>query len=288
MAVPRTWYPTAEHDLLGLDIRLPAIVKPTVSIALQYAIGRKALPARTHMELVQQYRLAATVVDPASLMVQEIIPGDGRTQYSVAAFCTDGQVVNAMTARRTRQYPLDYGLSSSFVEAIEVPRLLELATRLLNRLRVSGMVEVEFKHDGRDGRDKLLDVNVRAWGWHTLCIACGLDFPYMQYRAALGQAVETVRPRYGRCWRRLITDIPAILQELRRASTIPRHWLPGLRHHAVPSVLDYRDPLPAVWDLWISLSRSFKRGSRGHAPLSGGSDHRPLRTADAVDGEAKA
>ena len=267
IAHPRTWYPASASELAAIDIQFPVIVKPAVSIALQYAIGRKVLPAGSRRELLEQYQLAASVIEPRALMVQEIVPGDGRTQYSVAAFARDGRMVAAMTARRRRQYPLDYGLSSSFVEAVELPGLLAPAQTLLTRLRLSGMVEVEFKHDRRDGADKLLDINVRAWGWHTLCIACGLDFPYMQYRDALGEPLPEVRPRYGYRWRRLLTDIPAALQEMRRGISSPGQCLRSLAPPAVPSVLDYGDPLPAFGDLAIALSRSFKTGSRGRARI---------------------
>ena len=44
--------------------------------------------------------------------------------------------------------------------------------RLLGCLGVSGMVEVEFKHDKRDDLYKLLDIDIRPWGWHSLCMCC--------------------------------------------------------------------------------------------------------------------
>lgn len=261
IAIPRTWYPVDAEDLGRMDITYPVIVKPATSIRLQYAIGRKALLARTRAELLEQYGLATTIDDAELVMVQEVIPGDGRTQYSVASFCQEGRVLAAMTARRTRQYPLDYGLSSTFVEAIEVPGLTDVAVPLLARLGLSGMVEVEFKHDHRDGVNKLLDINPRPWAWHTLCIACGLDFPYMQYCAALGQPVEPVTPRYGYRWRRLITDVPATVQQIRGQMTIPagpRRSLPG---KMVFSVLDPRDPLPVLGDLAVALWRIINAGA---------------------------
>jgi predicted ATP-grasp superfamily ATP-dependent carboligase len=76
------------------------------------------------------------------------------------------------------------------------------------------MVEVEFKHDRRDDEYKLLDINIRPWGWHTLCIACGLDFPYIQYRDVLGESVSCSTPRYGYHWVRMLTDIPTGIQEI--------------------------------------------------------------------------
>jgi D-aspartate ligase len=275
ISTPKTWYPASEADLARMHISFPAIVKPAVSIRMQYAMGRKALEAHDRDALLHQYRAAGAVIGPDPLMIQEVIPGDGRTQYSVGAFCDQGSLVTAMTARRTRQFPFDYGVSSTFVEALEIPGLVEVSERLLHRLRLSGMVEVEFMHDPRDQRDKLLDINVRPWGWHSLAIACGLDLPYMQYRQALGRPVDRPQPRYGYRWRRLITDIPAGLQEIRHRRTSPAAYLRSLLRPAVPSVFDWGDPLPAIGDLAVSLRSRLRRKirSRVRARLTP-----PLRT----------
>ena len=266
IATPKTWYPASKGDLQTMSIEYPAIVKPAISIRFQYATGRKALLVRDAPELAAAYSRAADVLEPEALMIQELIPGGGMTQYSVAAFCKDGEWLVGMTARRTRQYPADFGLSSSFVEALEIPSLIEPAQRLLRRLRLTGIVEVEFKHDYRDGRDKLLDINVRPWGWHTLCIASGLDFPYIQYTDALGEPPPPMTVRYGYRWRRLITDVPAALQELRQGVITPKAYLASMPGRTVGSVFDYRDPIPALGDLAVAVARLVK-ARRGRRPI---------------------
>ena len=175
----------------------------------------------------------------------------------------------SMTARRTRQYPIDYGLGSSFVEAIEVSMISELAERLLTRMRVSGMLEVEFKYDQRDGQYKLLDINLRPWGWHTLSLACGLDFPWMQYLDLLGELPPTKTPRYGYHWVRLITDIPAGLQEIKAGITTPGAYLHSLLGKTVFSVFDWRDPLPTIGDMGSVVIRALagKMASNKHSRL---------------------
>lgn len=255
---PKTWYPGSEDDLATMEIAFPVIVKPAISIRLQNATRLKALPANNAEELLRQYRFATSVIDPDQIMLQEIIPGDGRTQYSVASFCKEGRTLIRMSARRTRQYPIDYGLGSSFVEAIEMPNLFEPAEKLLSAMRVSGMVEVEFKYDLRDGLYKLLDINVRPWGWHTLCIACGIDFPSIQYFDVMGQLPLGLTPRYGYRWVRLLTDIPAGIQEVRLGITTPLAYLRSLMGKLVFSAFDWRDPLPVLGDFASALSRSLK------------------------------
>lgn len=255
---PETWYPTCEDDLKTIEIKYPVIIKPAISIRFQHAMRLKALPVSNLEQLLTQYRLAASIISPDEIMIQEIVPGQGRTQYSVATYCKEGNMILGMTARRTRQYPIDYGLSSSFVEAIEMPALFEHTEKLLHFMHVSGMVEVEFKYDLRNEQYKLLDINIRPWGWHTLCIACGLDFPYIQFCDTLGEAPSAIIPRYNYRWVRLLTDLPAGLQEIRTGITTPWAYLRSLIGNVAFSVFDRRDPLPTLGDFATALYRSIR------------------------------
>jgi predicted ATP-grasp superfamily ATP-dependent carboligase len=117
------------------------------------------------------------------------------------------------------------------------------------------MVEVEFKLDSRDGRYKLLDVNVRAWGWHGLCRDCGVDFPYLQYCETLGLPLPTSHVVYGYRWRRFLTDFPAALTEIRRGALSPIAYARSFLGPTARSVLDLRDPAPAVGDLSVAVWR---------------------------------
>lgn len=268
VATPATWYPRDEDDLANLDITYPAIIKPTVSIRLQHAMRLKALPADNLERMREQYRLALSAMPASEVMIQEIIPGGGAQQFSLAAYARDGAVIASMTARRTRQYPIDYGLGSSFVEAFEVPDILDDARKLLAYMRLTGMVEVEFKRDPRTRVNKLLDINVRPWGWHTLTIACGLDFPYMQYCDILGLPQPPATPRVNYRWLRAITDIPAGAQEIRAGLTTPRAYLRSLiAGRTTYSVFAWSDPLPALMDAGSVAVRAMrpKRAASAHA-----------------------
>jgi len=256
VAHPATWYPGDETELGELPVTYPAIVKPTMSIEMQYRLGRKALPAEDLAGLRAGYRLAAGVVPPEELMVQELVRG---AQYSVAAFCTEHGVPAAMTARRSRQYPPDFGLSSSLVEAVEIPRLLEIAAPLLATAGPVGMLELEFVLDSRDSAFKLLDANVRPWSWHGLCRACGIDFALLQYQWAMGTPIQPAPPRYGPKWVRLVTDVPAAAREWRTGALTLPGYARSLRGQRVPSVLDLRDPLPVVGDAAWLLRRARHR-----------------------------
>ena len=87
----------------------------------------------------------------------------------------------SMIVRRLRQHPPLFGRASTFVETIEQPELEELSERFLRHIGYYGLVELEYKHDPRDGLTKLLDVNARTWGYHSLGQRAGVDFPHLLF-----------------------------------------------------------------------------------------------------------
>lgn len=259
---PATWQPQTEDEVNELPVRFPAIVKPAVSTALISSLHRKALFARTREQLVEQYRLAAKYVSTSELLVQEFIPGGGEQQFSFCGVADGGRVLAHMTARRLRQFPIDFGMSSSFVEAIDVPDLYAPASRLLAELDLSGLVEVEFKQHIETGAFHLLDVNVRAWAWHDLCRASGLDMIDLEFRRVTGEPIPRLEARYGMSWRRSVTDIPAGWALIRAGHITLGSYLRSLRGPTVHSTLDVLDPLPTLADLPVAVIRVARRAQR--------------------------
>ena len=174
----------------------------------------KAWPIEDKASLLATYDVARAMIDPGLIMIQELIPGGGEAQFSFGAICENGRVLASVVARRTRQYPVDFGRSSSFVETVDEPLVERAGRHLLEALQYTGVMEAEFKYDTRDGRYKLLDLNPRVWGWHTLARAGGVDFPYFMWRLAQHLPVPEVRVEAGYRWVRMTTDLPAAVREI--------------------------------------------------------------------------
>src|SRR6185295_1694007 len=92
-----------------------------------------------------------------------------------------------------------------------------------------GLVELEYKRDPRDGEAKLLDVNARTWGYHTLGGSAGVDFPHLLFRDQVGEPVTGGETRAGVSWIRLATDVPNALVDLRARRLRARDYLRTLR-----------------------------------------------------------
>ena len=185
--VPRTWNPKSLNDLADLYPRLPLAIKPAVKENFFYATGAKAWRADSPEQLQKLYNRAARDIRAEEILVQEIIPGDGRRQLSSCAFFREGHAHSVMLARRMRQHPREFGRAATYVETVELPEIEEFSERFLRAINFYGIVEVEFKQDPRDEQYKLLDVNARAWGFHGLGQAAGVDFPYLLFADQCGQ-----------------------------------------------------------------------------------------------------
>jgi D-aspartate ligase len=246
---PRTWLPAARSEVERFPGPFPVILKPSVKPHLNPLAVAKAWRVDDSASLLARYDEAVALVDPGSLMVQELIPGGGEEQLSVAALCDSGVPRAWMAARRLRQYPMDFGRSSSFVETIEHSEVEEPARAILSRLDFTGLVEVEFKQDPRDGRYKLLDINARVWGWHTIGRRAGLDLPYLLWRLLHGLPVPQVSAPAGMRWLRLTTDVPAALPEILHRRLAATAYLRSLVAPHERAILAGDDPLPALLEV---------------------------------------
>jgi predicted ATP-grasp superfamily ATP-dependent carboligase len=237
------------------------VVKPAIKEHFFYSTRVKGWAVASRRELVDAFRRGSEVTGAADeLLVQEMIPGGGAGQRSFCAFFKDRTAVASMTVTRRRQHPSELGRSSTFVETISAPGLADPSIRFLSRIGFYGLVEMEYKLDPRDGEWKLLDVNARTWGYHTLGTAAGVDFPYLLFRDQLGQPVGPATAREGVGWVRLVTDVPNAVRDLRRGRLDVREYVTSLRRVDTEAVFSLRDPLPGLSELGLLPYLAVRRG----------------------------
>src|SRR5438132_1694357 len=194
---PWTFCPSTREELATIDCPFPVILKPAVRLQPSNLSVPKAWRAEDRTSLLKRYDEASALLPPENLIIQEMVPGGGEAQFSYAALCKDGRSLASVVARRTRQFPRDFGQFSTYVETIDAPEIVEPAERLLAAVHFTGVAEVEFKRDPRDGQFNVLDINPRVWGWHTLSRRAGVDFPYLLWLLTRGEPVPRLRGRPG-------------------------------------------------------------------------------------------
>ncbi len=258
--IPRTWYPQQLKDLDRVDAEPPFAIKPAIKEHFFYATKAKAWRADTRSELVDRFERAVALTGPGEVMVQELIPGDGDQQFSYCAFFKSGAGVASMVARRRRQHPPEFGRASTFVETTDLPLLETFSERFLRTIGYYGLVEIEYKLDRRDGRYKLLDVNARAWGYHSLGQQAGVDFPFLLFADQLGEPIASCRAKAGVRWIRLVTDLPTAAYQLAHGHLDWRRYLRSLVGFDIEAVFSLRDPMPTVAEVALIPYLSRKRG----------------------------
>jgi len=246
VAIPRTAWPGSHQTLSALEVPFPAVLKPAVKKDVNSLTTEKVWPVASQTELERRFAEASDLIDPELLMVQEIVPGGGETQFSFAAVCREGRPVASLTARRTRQYPAQFGRASTFVETIACPEIVQPSLRLLGALRYSGLIELEYKRDARDGVFKLLDMNPRVWGWHSLCTDAGVDFPWLMWLLVNGDDVPPCEARLGVGWLRVSTDTPTALTELLAGRLSLHEYRRSFRRPHSGPIFALDDPLPGL------------------------------------------
>jgi D-aspartate ligase len=152
---PRTRSPVDAVELAALDLEFPLVVKPAIKEHFFYATNVKAWRVEDYAELSARFAEAAALVPLGEVMVQELIAGD--RLYAYGAFFKDGEALGTMVVRRWRQYPREFGRWSTYVETIDLPLLERQSEEFLRAIDYYGLVELEYKHDARDGLGLPLD-----------------------------------------------------------------------------------------------------------------------------------
>ena len=142
--------------------------------------------------------------------------------------------------------------------------------RLLNAVNYTGLIEVEFKYDARDGRYKVLDLNPRVWGWHTLGARAGVDFSYLLWQMMSGKPVAEARTVPGVRWMRFSTDVMVGLREVMSGHLSLSGYLRSFRKPVESAIFAKDDPLPGLLELplmgWLFARRLYIEKFRKRRP----------------------
>lgn len=275
MGVPRVYERALFSDANLAELQFPIVLKPSMRVHENRLTADRGWRVDDRSSFKERYAAACDLMGAEQVIAQQLIPGDGAHQLSYAGLWNFGEPVVSFTARRLRQYPVEFGSTSTYVTSAHLPNVTAAAETFLRSIRHHGLVETEFKHDPRDGVLKLLDVNPRPWNWLGLAEAAGIDLGAAISCMASGRPVPKVEAREGVAWIFVARDLIAAAHAGRLRPRAILGYAATWASVRKFACLSWTDPLPGMIDLPATLARMlYRRSRRSH---TAGPEAGPLR-----------
>ena len=239
--VPASCDSTSIQD--SREMRFPVLIKGRNGLSFYKTLHKKAIIANTPEELATTVKGIPPQVD---FFIQEKIQNSHDEAISFSCFSVDGSIKSYWMGAKIREHPLRFG-TATFAQSVLIPELLTEATPLISALSYTGICEIEFMFDERDGHYKLIEINPRTWLWVGLARRCGCDFALMMYNFANGIR-QTFPSQYkvGVKWVNLMTDIPYSAKAIAKGHLSVKDYLASFHGETVHAVWNLHDLKPAL------------------------------------------
>lgn len=258
---PESWYPESLDDVekIASEATFPLVVKPAVMYSFHQMFGKKAFRCDDKESLIAKCEEIGKKIPLSSVIIQEFLAGGAENLYSFGAFAVDGEPKAWVMANRIRQNPMDFGNSTTFAVTCQIPEMEESARKILKETHYTGLAEVEFMYDEPTKSFKFLEVNTRAWKWHSISTGLGFGFLLELIKHENDQIGDFKTPSKEMAWVERLTDFTIILKESLKGRMSFLKALRTYRQKKVSAVWSWRDPLPALMYLLLSPVLFIKR-----------------------------
>jgi len=165
-----------------------------------------------------------------NLMLQEYIPGGPETVWMFNGyFDSQSECTFAACGRKIRQRPPSTGATTlGMCEDNDVVE--HLTRRFMKEIGYTGIVDMGYRYDARDGNYKLLDVNPRMGATFRLFAdQRGNDVVRAMYLDMTGQNFAATEPDFGRKWLVEPLDLWSARASIAAGDLSSRTWLRSLR-----------------------------------------------------------
>ena len=263
---PKCWYPDTMEDVeaLSKELPYPVVVKPAVMYSFHATFGKKAFRCDDAASLKATYaRIAAKKYPLETLVVQEFLDGGAKNLYSCGVMAAEGEIIVSMQANRIRQNPMDFGNSTTYAISCFVPQIQEQTEALLRMTGYSGVGEVEWMWDTKTQQYKFLEINTRAWKWHTISNQLNFSFIGVLIDCFDGGKFETINHKFDIytpvAWCERLTDWTVIAKEILHGRMTLKEVCASYRIKHESAVWSWKDPMPGIMYILLSPILYVKR-----------------------------
>jgi predicted ATP-grasp superfamily ATP-dependent carboligase len=253
--VPTPWsaFPESEAELLELieQTTFPTVLK-CINVADAPASAPRVAIVGDRDELMTAYRMMSgpTV---RNVMLQEYVPGTPESVWMFNGyFDAQSECKLGFTGKKIRQSPPYTGVTTLGV-CEPNPIVQEATLRLMKAVSYTGILDIGYRFDDRDGQYKLLDVNPRIGGTFRLFVGDnGMDVLRALYLDLTGAEVPATSAQNGRRWIVAPMDLASSATYLRRGDITVRSWLRSFHRVRESAWFALDDPAPFM-ALWLRL-----------------------------------
>jgi predicted ATP-grasp superfamily ATP-dependent carboligase len=249
---PEASFPESREDVATFaeTALFPLMVKPVDNREVQDLPGAGKTVVADGRELLDVFDRFTSNGSTPKLVLQEYIPGGAESVWMLNGyFNAASECLLAITGKKLRQYPPHVGQTSLGI--CERNQVVEETTRRFMRaVGYTGILDLGYRYDARDGKYKLLDVNPRIGAAFRLFVADnGLDVARALYLDLTGQPVPEGRAVQGRKWLVENYDLVASLKYHRDGQLRVRDWTSSFRgvSEAAWFAADDRRPFASMW-----------------------------------------
>ena len=259
---PQCWYPDTIEDVTKLAPQLtyPVVVKPAIMYSFHATFGKKAYRCDNAEQLLSIFnRIKEANYPIETILIQEFLSGGPQYLYSYGVFAAGGESKAALMANRIRQNPMDFGNSTTFAKTCHIPQIEEQSVKLLQLVNYFGLGEVEWMYDPKSDTYKFLEINTRAWKWHTISNQLGFSFIGAMIDYYNGKESSPVKAQGLVGWVERLTDWTVVAKECLKGRMRFSDVCKTYKIRKENAVWQWSDPLPGIMYILLSPILYIKR-----------------------------
>jgi D-aspartate ligase len=207
-------------------------------------------------ELLKEYQKheKSEMQGEPNIMLQEYIPGGPESVWMFNGYFTNtSECLLGFTGKKIRQSPPFTGATTLGI-CLENEAVTRTTVDFLGRIGYSGIVDMGYRYDRRDGQYKLLDVNPRLGATFRLFVdSNAMDVVRALYLDLTNQPIQPGMPRQGRKWIVEQSDLWTSLQYGQLGRLTPEEWARSLRGIEEAAWFAWDDFVPFTAMCWASF-----------------------------------
>lgn len=259
------YFKTIEEVKRAIEsLPIPCVLKPSIPIGFQQALGEKVLFITNDHDLKKAVKaIENTNFKNTPFIVQEYIPGDVADLYTITSYTNkNSKILSYSIGHKIRQNPPIAG-SITAGKVVHEPEILKIAQDFMSAVNFYGLSNIEFKRDDRDGSYKLMEINPRLGVWNYSAKASGINLPLAAYNDIVdNQWISQTKPGKELVWINTLLDLYKSLYGFKamgyndyKISFL--EWLKSIKGAKVDAVYNSRDLIPIFKYIYELSKRLF-------------------------------